>query len=54
MTTSFSRTLMAVFSTLIIGTATFFATLLKPEIKNKRVELSRKKTMLHNSENLFI
>lgn len=51
---SITKTLVAIIGTLLIGVATIFASGRKPELKNKRVELIKKKSSVQNKEDLFI
>jgi hypothetical protein len=51
---SVKRTLFAFFGTFLIGVASLFVTISKPDLKNKRVISYKKKSVMKDKENLFI
>ena len=51
---SLPKTLFTFVGTLLIGAMTFVVTGLKPDVKNKTVQLTKKKTDQEDVENLFI
>jgi hypothetical protein len=51
---SISKTILAIVGTLLVGVTTMFASARRPELKNKLVDLTRKKSVIQNRENLFI
>lgn len=51
---SISKTILAITGTLLMGVTTFAVSARRPELKNKLVDLTKKKSEVQNKENLFI
>ncbi|MFZ9044701.1 MAG: hypothetical protein ACO2ZZ_02475 [Cyclobacteriaceae bacterium] len=51
---SISKTVFGIFAMILLGASTLIASARRPELKNKWVELTKKKSVAQKGENLFI